>query len=126
MATLDQVIGAYRELRARKDEITKKHKEELAPLNDQLNKLLSWVHRHLQEQGTQNTRTQSGSAFLQTDVSVTSNDWDATLAFIKEHELWEFLERRISKATVTEYIESTKTVPPGIKVTSDISCHIRA
>jgi|ERR1035437_1452239 hypothetical protein len=125
MATLDQVIGAYRTLRAQKDETVKRHKEELAPINAQLQSCLSWVHKTMQDQGMKNTRGESGSAFLQTDIDVTTKDWPVILAYIQENNLWEFLEQRVSKTVITEYIESTKVVPPGIKVAANISCHIR-
>lgn len=125
MPTLNDVIGAYLELRARKEALKKKHAEEMAPITDAMNKTQAWVQQHLQKEGTKNTRTESGSAFLQTDISVTTDDWESTLAFIRAHDLWEFLERRVSKTVITEYIESTKTVPPGVKVSSEISCHIR-
>lgn len=125
MTTLNEVIGAYLHLRTQKEALSKKHKEEMAPLNEAMIKCQAWVQQQLQEQGTKNTRTESGSAFLQTDMSVTSDDWDATLAFVREHGLWEFLERRVSKSVITEYVESNKTVPPGIKISTEISCHIR-
>lgn len=125
MATMDQVIAAYLKLRQHKDEVSKRHKEELAPVNDQLNKLMAWTHGQLNSQGQKNARVDSGTAFLQTDTSVTVQDWDTVIAFIKEHGLFELLERRVSKGVVQEYIESTGEIPPGVKVVSEISCHIR-
>lgn len=125
MATLDDVIGAYLKLRAQKEALSKKHKEEMAPLNDGMNKCQAWVHQHLMSQGTRNTRTDSGSAFLQDDFSVTVQDWPVILAFVREHNLWEFLEQRVSKTVISEFIESTKTLPPGLKTSTEISCHIR-
>jgi hypothetical protein len=125
MATMDQVIAAYLELRRHKDEIVKRHKEELAPVTDKLNKLLSWTQNQLNSQGQKNARVDSGTAFLQTDTSVTVQDWDTVIGFIKEHGLFEMLERRVSKGVVQEYIESTGEIPPGVKVSSEISCHIR-
>jgi hypothetical protein len=125
MATLDEVIKAYLQLRTQKEELAKKHKEEMAPLNDGMNKCQAWVHQILMSQGQRNTRTDSGSAFLQDDFSVTVEDWPAILSFVREHNLWEFLERRVSKTVISEYIESTKTLPPGLKTSTEISCHIR-
>lgn len=125
MATMDQVLAAYLKLRQHKEEIVKRHKEEMAPITDQLNKLLAWTHHQLNSQGQKNARVDSGTAFLQTDTSVTVQDWDTVIAFIKERGLFEMLERRVSKGVVQEYIESTGEIPPGVKVSSEISCHIR-
>lgn len=125
MASMDQVVAAYLQLRTHRDEVSRKHKEEMAPINDKLNKLSSWVHNQLNSQGQKNARVDAGTAFLQTDTSVTVQDWDSVLQFIKDNGFFEMLERRVSKGVVTEFIESTGTVPPGVKVTSEISCHIR-
>ena len=123
--TLNDVIAAYLKLRTAKEELVKKHKEELAPLNEAMLKCQLWVHQQLQSQGQQNTRTEAGSAFLQTDTSVTVESWDDTIAWIKENDAWDFLEKRVSKSVVQDYLEAANAIPPGVKVTSDISCHIR-
>lgn len=125
MASMDQVIAAYLHLRAEKDKMAARHKEEIAPLNDKLNKLLAWTHNQLNSQGQKNARVDSGTAFLQTDTSVTVEDWDTVVEFIKTTNQFELLERRVSKGVVQEYIEATGEIPPGVKVKSEISCHIR-
>lgn len=122
---VDDVIRAYRTLREQKEKLAKQHAEELAPLNDQMNKCLLWVQQQLQNQGLTNFKGESGIAFLQTDTSVSVKDWDATLAWIKENDAWMFLEKRVSKSVVQEFIESTKQVPPGVHVSQETSAHIR-
>lgn len=125
MATMDQVIAAYLHLRQQKEEMTRRHKEEMAPLTENMNKLLAWTHQSLQSQGQKNARVDSGTAFLQTDVSATVVDWDQLWQFVIDNNMKAMLERRVSKGVVQEYIESTGEIPPGVKVTSEISCHIR-
>lgn len=123
--TIDQVIAAYVQLRQQRDELKKKQAAEMAPVNDNLYKLGLWLQKTLQEGGQTSAKTASGTAFLQTDTSVAIEDWESILAFIKANDLWAMLERRVSKSVVVEYIESQKEVPPGVKVTSEISCHVR-
>jgi hypothetical protein len=125
MATLDQVIGAYRALKERKEALAKEQKEAMAPILEQMRQCQLWVHQQLLAQGAQNCRTELGSAFLQEDFSATVSDWPALLEWIKANNLWEFLEQRVSKTVVTEYAEHTKTLPPGVNLKSEISCHIR-
>lgn len=125
MATMNQVIAAYLQLREERDKLVKKQKEELAKYTDKMNKLMAWTHQKLQSEGQKNARVDSGTAFLQTDVSVTVEDWDQIWDFVIQNNLKAMLERRVSKGVVQEYIESTGEVPPGVKVTSEISCHIR-
>src|ERR1700756_3049009 len=97
----------------------------MAPINDNLYKLGLWLQKTLQETGQTSAKTAAGTAFLQTDMSVAIEDWERILQFIQANDLWAMLERRVSKSVVTEYIESTKQVPPGVKITSEVSCHVR-
>lgn len=122
---VDQVIAAYRQLRENKEETVKRHKEELAPINDQMNKCLAWIHQQLQAQGLTSFKSESGIAFLQTDTTVSVKDWDATFEWIKATEAWSVLEKRVSKTVVQDYIEANGEVPPGLHVSSEQTVHIR-
>ena len=123
--TADQVIAAYLQLRANKEETVKRHKEELAPLNDSMDKCLAWIQRELQAQGLTNLKGQSGIAFLQTDTSVTVKDREAFMDFITKTNQWSLLDARASKSVVQDFIEANGEAPPGVKVTLDVCAHIR-
>jgi len=122
---MDAVIAAYLKLRAQKEIMTARHKDEAAPLNAQMQQCQAWLHKQLLEQGSERAGGPSGSCFLQTDVSATVEDWPTLLEWVKTNNLFEFLEHRVSKSVVTDYIESVKQTPPGVKVTQSVSCHVR-
>jgi hypothetical protein len=122
---IETVIAGYVKLRTQRDELKKKQAAEMLPINDAMFKLSAWLQKQLQETGQTSAKTGSGTAFLQTDTTVAIDDWESTIAFIKEHDLYSMLERRVSKSVVTDYIESTQTVPPGLTIKSEISCHVR-
>ena len=123
--TVNQVLAAYLQLRAKKEETVKRHKEELAPINDQMQKCLLWVQQQMQAQGLTNFKGPDGIAFLQTDTTISVQDWDATFEWIKANEAWSVLEKRVSKSVVQDFIEAHNEVPPGLKVTSETTAHIR-
>lgn len=123
--TFNDVVGAYIKLRSHKELIEKRQKLELGPLNDQMNKLEAWALKTLQEQGQESARTENGTVFIQTDTSVTVDDFHATLAYIRDNNLWEMLERRVSKTVVLDLIQSTNELPPGLKLSSRIVCKFR-
>ena len=123
--TIDEVIAGYIKLRDLRDDLKKKQAVALKELTDRMWKLENYIQKILVDSGQESAKTASGTAFLQTDTSVAIEDFDATLAFIKEHDLWAMLEKRVSKSVVTDYIESTQEIPPGLKVTREISCHVR-
>lgn len=122
---IDEVIAAYVKLRDQRDELKKQQASALAPFNEKLYKLEVWLQRQLQDSGQQSAKTPAGTAFLQTDTSVTVEDFDTVLKFISENGLWQMLEKRVSKSVVTDYIESTQQVPPGVKITAEVVCRIR-
>lgn len=125
MTKIDDVIAAYVKLRDQRDALKKEQAAALAPFNEKLYKLELWLQRQLQDSGQQSAKTPSGTAFLQTDTSVTVEDFEAVLSFIRDTNLWQMLEHRVSKSVVTDYIESTKQMPPGVKITSEVVCRIR-
>jgi hypothetical protein len=125
MATVDQVLAAYLELRKQRDELKKSQAEEMAPIQEKMRSCQVWVQKQLQTQGLTNFKGESGIAFLQTDTTVSVKDWDAMFAWIQAQNLWQFLEHRVSKSVVTDYIEATKEVPPGLGISSEVTAHIR-
>ena len=122
---VDDVVGAYVKLRDKKTEIERRHKEELAPIKENMEKLEAWLQRQLLTEGVESFKTQNGTAFLQTASSATVRDWDATLEFIREHDEWSLLEGRVSKTAVKDYIENNGEPPPGVNFNNTIVTRIR-
>jgi hypothetical protein len=53
---LDRVIEGYLALRTQKEELAKKHKEEMEPLNTKMDKLENYLHAQLQAQVSRPSR----------------------------------------------------------------------
>lgn len=123
---LDTVISGVVTLRDQIDAIKKKQKEELAPLNEKMAKLEAYLQSQLLLSGSTSVSAKGvGTAYLQNVVSVTVEDWQATLDWIKRTEAWDFLERRVSKTVVQEYMESQGEVPPGVKTATEVEVRVR-
>lgn len=122
---IDEVIRAYIVLRDKYDATVKQQKAALATERDTLDKIETWLQNQLQSQGLKNFKGKSGTAFLKEVSTVTVQDWDATLAFIKDKERWELLDRRVSKSVVEDYVESTGNVPPGVEIKRAIVTQVR-
>ena len=122
---VDKVIGAYISLRDKIDAIETRHKDELRPHRDQLAKLETWLQVQLQAKGLQSLKGASGTVFLQEQTSATVEDWAEALSFLRDKEMWELLEKRVSKSVVQDYLESTGEIPPGIKYERRIVARVR-
>lgn len=120
------VIDGFLKLRKAADAMKERHKLELQPLNEQRLKLENWLLDQLNKAGVDSLSAKGiGTAFKQSTTSVTSEDWTATLQWIKDNNAWEMLEHRVSKSAVQDYIEGHQEIPPGISVKTEIEVRIR-
>ncbi len=123
---IDAVITGVLVLRDQIDAKKQEHKAELAPLNEKMAKLEAYLLSQLQLSGSTSVAAKGvGTAYIQNVTSVTVEDWPATLDWIKTTEAWEFLERRVSKTVVQEYMESQGEVPPGVKASTEVEVRVR-
>lgn len=75
--TAEEVIAKYVELRDRKEEMVKRHKEELEPLNKAMENIETFFLAKTQEEGVDSYRTSAGTAFKTTAANVSLSDPDA-------------------------------------------------
>jgi hypothetical protein len=123
---IERVIEGYLALRGQMEDLAKKQKEEMAPFNEKKAKLEAYLQGQLQTMGVTSVAARGiGTAFLETKTDASVADWDATLEWIKASGAWEFLERRVAKSVVKDYVESHQQVPPGINITSEIVLRVR-
>lgn len=123
---VDAVISAYLKLRAEKDALENEHKKSVGIIKEKMGKFEAWIKQHFDETGETQAKVGGvGTAFLSTVDYARVADWDATLEYIKQHEAFELLERRVSKTAVREIINRDKEVPAGINYGSVITVQIR-
>jgi hypothetical protein len=125
MPTANEVIAGYMKLKAHKESIEKRHKEELAPIHENLFKLQNFLQKTLLEMGLQNLKGDDGTAYLETKTRVTVDDSTAMLAFMQQQNRFDLLEQRVSQSVALEYLEQTGELPPGTVAKSEITCRIR-
>lgn len=123
--TIQAVIGAVVKLRTQKAEIEAESKAKKKVIEDQIDKLEAYIKAESDRTGVTSFKTDSGTAFLSTSDYANVANWDAVLAFIKEHNAYDLLERRVNKQAVRGYMESLKVVPPGINYGTSIEVNVR-
>lgn len=111
---INEVVRGYVALRDKKNEIKKRHAEELRPINEKMEVIEGWLQRDLMNRGVQSEKTDSGTAYLSTVVTATVRDRDEYLKFVKEKEMWDLIENRVSKSVVSDYLEETGEIIPGV------------
>lgn len=123
--TVDQAIAAYMKLRIQKDALENEVKEKVNTIKGKMTKLESWIKEQADAQGVTSFKTPSGTAFLTTTDFASVADWDAMLEYVREHDAFDMLEKRVSKTAVRSYIEAHKQVPPGVNYGTKLEVNIR-
>jgi hypothetical protein len=125
MPTIEQAVSGYRKLRDQKKEVTDKHKEELAPYNDKMEKIENWLGLQLQTQKAESIKTAEGTVYTTKTSSVKIGDWETALHYIVEHGLFHMLERKLSPKDVAAFVEEEKSNFPGTTITNNTNVRVR-
>jgi hypothetical protein len=122
---VEKVVEGFIKLRDKKQELVKKHKEELAPINDQLALMEGWLQRDLQSRSVKSQKTTAGTAYLATLGKATVRDRDALVKFVIQNNMFDLFENKVSKSVVEDYLENTGDVVPGVEYNETVVCRIR-
>lgn len=117
---IDQIVEKYVELRDAKAEIAERHKAELAPYAQMLDKLEGILLGELDKAGLQSAKTPHGTAYKSVTTSAKVIDWDKTLDFIVEQERFDLIQRRVNKDVVEEIGEV-----PGVAIEKILKVNVR-
>lgn len=122
---IHKLVDGYIQLRDKKAQLKAKHEAELAPINAMMDKIETHLLAQMQEQGVTSYKTELGTAYTSTTTKANVADWDGLLSFVREHGLWQMLERRVSKTAVDEYVAAHQDLPPGVNYSTAVAVNIR-
>ncbi len=117
--TANDLIGKYIELRDRKEAMVEQQKQELAPLEKKLDLCKAGLQKIMQDLGVKQVKGEEGTAFIVQKKSTRVDSWEDALGWIRDHERWDVLERRVNKTVALE--ENI----PGITINTIIDTQIR-
>lgn len=122
---MEELIEKYIAIRDKKAEIVAAHKAKIAKIDETLDKVEAVLLVQLEEHGMESARCKSGTVYKSNRTSATVADWDYVLNFIQTHDLWNMLERRVSKQAVEQYKEEHGDLPPGINWREEVVVNVR-
>jgi len=112
---VERLTRAYLKVRDARAALAKKFKEEDAVLIDQLDTIKRGLLDYCDEQGVESVRTAAGLFYRTTKTRYWTSDWESMHAFIFEHHVPEFLEKRLNQSAVKQFLEENpEAVPPGL------------
>jgi len=110
-------ISQYVQLRDAKKLIQDKHKLELAPINDTMEKLEALFMRELALSNQDSAKSKAGTVYKTTKKTASLEDGDSFMSFVIGGEHWELLDRKANVTAVEEFLNENKALPPGVKYT---------
>lgn len=144
---LDKIVAVYTKIRDKRSELKKAFEKEDTGLKGKLEQLEGVLLNQLNTTKSDSTKTSHGTFYRQKDVMPSCSDWAAFYAWIKEHDAFDALERRVKKTFITDYMEehrrkaleqqaedghdsehsdaATPQLPPGISVYTKYVVRVR-
>jgi hypothetical protein len=124
--TVDKLVRAYRKMRDTIKEREEEHKAELAELREQMEEVSSALLDFLNENNLDNVKTPEGTVSRRVNTRYWTSDWEKMYDFIKEHEAFELLERRIHNANMRNFLdENPDLLPRGLQVDNRYIIQVR-
>lgn len=116
MTDIAQAVRLYQDVRERKAELVRKHKEAIASYDNALAQLEAHFAATLSGQNVKSMNTPNGTVVLSTTTRLHITDWDEALDFIRKGERWEVLNKALSKNAIADYEQENQQAFPGTKL----------
>ena len=126
---VEKVVEKYVTLREIKRDLERDHEEALKPIDEQLEKLETWLLGRMNEDGVDSYKTGKGTAYKSIKTSCSKADEAMFKGFVfsnPDNPLWNLVDFRPLKKGVEEFIEDHKQVPPGLNVAQTTTVNIRS
>jgi hypothetical protein len=124
--TVDKLTKTYIKIREKRAELSKEFKEQDGTLSAQLDKIKQALLSHCKEHAVDSVRTSEGLFYRSVKQRYWTSDWESMNAFIMEHGVPHFYEKRLNQTTVKQFLEENPDlVPKGLNVDSEYTVAVR-
>jgi hypothetical protein len=123
---VEALARAYVKIRDARAEKTRAYEKEDAELKAKQTKIGNVMLAFLSEHGIDSAATEAGTFYRQEELTPTGSDWGAFYAWVREHDAFDALERRIKKTFIRQYMDDHEgTIPPGVSVYREYVVRVR-
>lgn len=121
-----RLVRIYIKMRDKRDALRREYEAKEAELEDQMNLVKAELLKACESLGASSFRTEYGQVIRSVKTRYWSSDWGAMHEFIKEHEAFDLLERRIHQSNMKQYLEEhPDELPPGLNADSHYEVSVR-
>ena len=122
----EKLTRVYLKIRDKKAQLSSDFKRQEEDLNQKLDKVKAALLDYCKEQGLESVKTSEGLFYRSVRTRYWTSDWEAMHKFVMEHDVPEFLEKRLNQTNVKTFLEENpETVPMGLNVDSEYIISVR-
>ena len=122
----EKLTRVYLKIRDKKPQLSSDYKKQEEDLNQKLDKVKAALLDYCKEQGLESVKTSEGLFYRSVKTRYWTSDWEAMHKFVMEHDVPEFLEKRLNQTNVKTFLEENpETVPMGLNVDSEYIISVR-
>ena len=126
-ASMDLLAKRYIELREQKKAIEDAAKVQVEPLAEALEQLATAMLAKLHDEGATTQRTTNGTVYIHTTNTGSIVDFDALWGFVKEHDMPEIFQKRVTLSEIETFNDTHPDTPvPGVVTERVQSARVRA
>jgi len=123
---LAKMTKVYLKIKAERDKLSAEYKEADSELVSQQDKIRSALLGYLKENDLKSVKTDAGTFYRTVKQKYWTSDWENMHKFILEHEVPEFLDKRLNQKNVKEFLEENPDLlPKGLNVDAEFALTIR-
>lgn len=124
--TIDKLAAMYIKIRDKRSELKRAFEAQNAALEEQMKLLEVEMLDICKETNAETIRTKSGTVMRSIKSRYTTNDWDSMYQFIREHDAFGLLERRLHQTHMKQFLEENpELLPVGLNVDREYTVVVR-
>jgi len=123
---LDKLTAVYIKMRDKRDDMRREAEAREKEIEEQMGIIEAEMLEVCKQMNADSVRTPHGTIIRSVKSRYWTNDWDSMYQFIKEHDAFGLLEKRLHQTHLKEFLsENPDTFPIGVNVENSYSVVVR-
>lgn len=123
---LDQLTAIYLKIRDKRSELKREFENQDKDLEEQQKMLAEQMLDSCKELGADSIKTPHGTIIRSVKSKYWTGDWDSMYTFIKEHDAFGLLEKRLHQTNMKDFLnEHPDVMPMGLNVENEYTIVVR-
>ena len=123
---IDKLAKVYLKMRDARDELKREYEAKDSTIKTQMEVLEAEMLGLCKASNADSVKTKEGTIIRSIKTRYWTNDWDSMYKFIKEHDAFGMLEKRIAQTNTKQFLEENPDLlPMGLNLDSEYTVVVR-